>query len=369
MIRILHAIGNMNRGGAETLIMNLYRNIDRSRIQFDFLVHRPTPGAFEEEILELGGRIFRVPYGIGSGHFAYVRALDRFFREHPEYKIVHSHMNEASGIILRSAKKAKVPVRIAHSHTSYPMYPLVKKLYFQGYARKLLPRNANHYFACSSRAGEYLFGDGIARSGRMTLLRNGVAASEFSFDPNARAKTRAELGLHSDAFVIGHIGSFRKVKNHTFLLDVFAEISQRQKNAVLALAGDGELRQEMERKADLLGVRPNVRFLGVRDDVQRIMQAIDVFVLPSLYEGLPVTLVEAQSAGLRCVISDTITKEADFGAGLIEYAALNDIAEWTCKILQPAVERRDTAQLVRNSGYEIKDICESVQKFYINAWR
>ncbi len=367
-IRILHAIGIMNRGGAETLIMNLYRNMDRSQVQFDFLTHQSKPGVFDEEIIDKGGRIFHVPYGISSGHFTYVRALDDFFQNHPEYRVVHSHMNETSGLILRSAKKAGVPVRIAHSHTSNPIYSFIKSLYFKGYAKRLLPNNATHFFACSARAGQYLFGRKIIESGNMILLKNGVSSSQFSFNPKIRDNIRSHMGLDSNTLVIGHVGSFQTVKNHTFLLDVFAELHKRKKVALLLL-GDGDLRPQMEQKAANLGLSHCVHFLGVREDVAQLMQAMDVFVFPSLFEGLPVTLVEAQATGLRCLISDTITKEVDMGAGLIQFAKLGDASDWAHKVLQSPHSRMDTTPYIRKQGYDIAEVGKWLQGSYIKAWR
>ncbi|WP_134702901.1 glycosyltransferase family 1 protein [Ammoniphilus sp. YIM 78166] len=358
----------MNRGGAETLIMNLYRNIDRSQVQFDFLTHQSEVGAFDDEIRKNGGRIYTVPYGVKTGHFAYVRALNDFFQNHPQYRIVHSHMNETSGIILRSAQKNKVPVRIAHSHTSNPIYSLIKTLYFKGLAKRLIPHYATHCFACSETAGKYMFGRKITEKGEMILLKNGVSSSLFLYNPNVRDKIRYEMGIDSDTMVIGHVGSFQAVKNHSFLLDVFAEVYKLKKKVILLLVGDGALRSEMEQKARSLGLHKHVFFLGIRQEVAELMQSMDVFVFPSLFEGLPVTLVEAQAAGLPCIISDNITKEVDMDAGLIEFAPLGDATFWAHKILRTSCGRVDTTQHIKNKGYDISSISTWIQEFYVRAW-
>jgi len=304
-IRVLHAVVNMNRGGAETLIMNLYRNIDLSKIQFDFLTSKE--GVFDQEIIEMGGRIHRIPYITDGGHKNYIRHLDQFFKENAHYNIVHSHMDKMSGFVLRAAKKAGVPTRIAHSHNTQSEGGLAAKIY-KSYAGSQIPKVSTHYLACSNVAAKWLF---KRKASSSTLLKNGIDINKFSFSKAIRDQMRDDLGIETGELVVGHIGRFNHQKNHSFLIDIFKELLRTVPNAVLILAGDGPLRSVIEEKVKHLNLENKVQFLGIRSDVEFLLQAFDVFVFPSLHEGLPITLIEAQASGLPCVISDVISGEVD----------------------------------------------------------
>lgn len=325
-LRVLHVVVNMNRGGAETLIMNLYRNIDRSKVQFDFLTCKE--GVFDEEIVKLGGKVHRIPYVTDVGHRGYIKALNTFFSSHPQYKIVHSHMDKMSGLVLRSAKKARVPVRIAHSHNTSSEGGATAKIY-KWYAGKSIGTCATHLLACSNAAARWLFAD---KADTAKILKNGIDCDRFLFRPEIRKQVRKELQIEQEAFVIGHVGRFAYQKNHTYLIDLFAQLTQFRPNSILLLAGEGPLRLEMEKKVKDLNMENHIRFLGVRSDIERILQAFDVFVFPSIHEGLPVTLVEAQGVGLPCIISDAITKEVDLGMNLVEHVPLADKMAWIEKM-------------------------------------
>lgn len=368
-LRVLHVCGIMNRGGLETLIMNIYRSIDRSVIQFDFLVHSEKKGSFDEEIKQLGGRIYSLPYVTKVGHFAYVKALEKFFERHNKYRIIHSHFNAMSGLVLRAAKKAGIPIRIAHSHNTRYGVTLIENIY-KNVIANMIPRNTTHYFACSQKAGEKLFGKKIGIH-KLKVIKNGVCTNLYQNNLEIKQAARKKLGIDQGAFVVGHVGRFQIQKNHTFLIDVFAAVKERRPKSVLLLVGDGPLRAEMQQKVIDLGIKDSVCFLGVRSDVPEIMQAMDVFAFPSLFEGLPVTLVEAQASGLHCIISDTITKEVDMGAGLITYQSINDKKKWIDSLLEPYPYRssEECVNIVRNSGYDILDSATWLQKFYIDAAR
>lgn len=244
-IRILQVVTIMNRGGLETMLMNYYRQIDRKKIQFDFLVHRDEEGHYDQEILSLGGRIFRMPSIRPGNYKKYFRLLDEFFNLYSEYKVVHSHINENSSFVLRAATKAGIPCRIAHSHLSDLGIDI--KLPFRLYARNTMKDYPTDYFACSQKAGEWLFGKKVASSASHTVLKNAVNASEFKFNQKTRNQIRKELNIE-DKFVIGHIGRFNKQKNHDFLLDIFKSVHEQQSNAVLVLVGEGHLRATIEKK-------------------------------------------------------------------------------------------------------------------------
>lgn len=304
MLRILHCVNNMHRAGLETMLMNYYRRIDRTQIQFDFLMHREERSDYDDEIEAMGGRIFRAPRLYPQNYPAYFRFMDRFFRDHPEYTIVHSHIDAMSYLPLLAAKKAGIPVRIAHSHnTGIDLdfkYPL--KQYF----RLRLNGVATHAFACGEEAGRFLF-----RGRGFSVIPNAVAAERYRFDAVSREQKRAELGV-TTRLVMGHVGRMAYAKNHEFLLSLFAAWRRIHPDALLLLVGTGEKEQALKDQVQLLGIADAVRFLGSRDDVHALYQAMDVFVLPSRFEGIPVVGIEAQYAGLPCVFSDGVPREVCF---------------------------------------------------------
>ena len=355
----------MNRGGLETMLMNYYRKIDRKQIQFDFMVHREEKGIYEEEIEELGGRIYRMPPIRPGNYRSYFRKLDEFFQKNREYRIVHAHINENSSFVLRAAKKADIPIRIAHSHLSD--LGIDYKLPFRLYAKTYLEKNTNHFFACSKNAGEWLYGKSIKNSNNFTVMKNAVNAEDFAFNADIRNQMIKDLGIENK-LVIGHIGRFDKQKNHDFLIDIFKSVNDLQPNTILLLIGTGHLKEAIEQKVKSLGLDSSVKFLGVRQDISHLMQVMDLFLFPSLYEGLPVVLIEAQAAGLKCMVSDTITKETDI-TGRIEFLSLkNSPSQWAEKILLTNKERTDTLSLLKNSGYDTTETVNWLNNFYINSY-
>lgn len=371
-IRVLHSVGVMNRGGAETLIMNIYRNIDRSKVQFDFLTHHNIEGAYDKEIRSLGGRIYNVPYGVRTLHFGYVHALNKFFNEHKEYNVVHSHMSDASGIIAEVARKNNVKTRIAHSHIANPKHSFLQKIYLQGYAKSLIPNNCNYYFACSKEAGRYLFSNKRIIN-KFEVIKNSIDIDKYLPNYEVRSEVRKKLNIEND-FVLGHVGRFQEQKNHLFLIDIFYEVLKRKPNAKLLLVGGGALGDEGTKNKVKERIREKrivdkVVFLGVRSDVNRLMQAFDVFVFPSLYEGLPLTLIEAQTVGIGCAISDTITKDVDLGLGNLEFISLDNINEWVEKIItlekKRVINKEKCRKTVENNGYDIKKVAKYLEEFYI----
>lgn len=365
-LRILHTVVNMNRGGAETLIMNLYRNIDRTKIQFDFLTCKE--GAYDAEIIALGGKIHRIPYVTEVGHLGYIKKLEKFFRINSNYKIVHSHMDKMSGLVLREAKKANIPTRIAHSHNTKSEGGVASQIY-KWYAGKQIESNATHLFACSESASKWLFSK---RSNESLILKNGIECEKFHFSMQIREQIREELTIPSDSYVIGHIGRFNHQKNHLYLLEIFADLLKKMPNATLILVGGGTLQAKIESKIKELQIEKYVKLLGIRDDIHKILQAMDVFVFPSLHEGLPVTLIEAQGAGLPCIISDSITEEVDMGMGLIQFCSLSEKEKWIEKILDGAKRefpRKNAESALNQKGYNIRRTAEITEKTYISLGR
>ncbi|MBT2736717.1 glycosyltransferase family 1 protein [Bacillus sp. ISL-7] len=361
-IRVLHVVVNMNRGGAETLIMNLYRNIDRSKVQFDFLTCKE--GVFDTEIKELGGTIHRIPYINEVGHFSYIKSLNNFFTKHHDYTIVHSHLNRMSGFVVRAAKKVGIQYCISHSHNTGGEGGILAKGY-KWYSGLYIPSNSDYTFACSEAAAKWLFG---SKSNQSKLLNNGIEPEIFSFSPEVRTLKRKELGI-SDQLVFGHVGRFTKQKNHKFLIEVFAEFVKRRPDSILLLCGDGVLRKDIEKRVNELNLQEKVKFLGVRSDINQLLQAFDLFLFPSLHEGLPVTLIEAQAAGLPCLISDEITNEVDLGLDLMEFLKLTSKDLWVAELEKFKMDKidRHTSKLkmLRDRGYDIKNTAEWLQDFYI----
>ncbi|MFK9089959.1 glycosyltransferase family 1 protein [Bacillus salipaludis] len=361
-LRILHVLVNMNRGGAETLIMNLYRNIDRSKVQFDFLTCKE--GVFDSEILKMGGKIHRIPYISDVGHFKYVKELNQFFKSNSQYKIVHSHLDKMSGLVLRSAKIAGVPIRISHSHNTSSEGGLAAKIY-KWYAGYFISSNSTTMFACSSSAAKWLFKEGATSS---EILKNGIECEKFAFSPQTRKEVREELQLDKNIFVLGHVGRFAHQKNHEFLITVFEKFNKIKKDSVLILAGDGPLRRKIEKQVMELNLLDKVRFIGIRSDIHRMLQAFDVFVFPSIHEGLPVSLIEAQGSGLPCLISDTISKEVDLGEHLVEFIPPTTTNQWVQQLKGIATKRwnrRNLANSITLQGYDIKNTANYIEDFYL----
>ena len=355
-IRILHIVTYMGRGGLETMLMNYYRAINRNRIQFDFLTHRDFRADYDDEIEALGGRIYRLP-NLNPFSRGYLGALDRFFAEHPEYRIVHSHLDCMSAIPLKAAKKHGVPVRIAHAHNSNQSRDA--KYLLKLFYKRMIARNATQLFACSEEAGKWMFGDTICR-----VLNNAIDAGKYAFDAGVRSTVRRKLGLPADALVVGHVGRFDSQKNHRFLVEIFEKMTV---DAWLLLVGDGVLRPDVEQQAATLGIRDRIIFTGVRTDVDRLLQAMDVFLMPSLFEGLPVSIVEAQAAGLPCLISDKVPIECKKTDLITQLPLDASPAEWAEAVLAAAKQpRTDTLMQIREAGFDIRANAEWLQNYYLS---
>lgn len=364
VIRILHVIGIMNRGGAETMIMNLYRNVDRTKVQFDFVENTSEKAIFDDEILALGGCIYNCPHYNGKNHFEYKKWWNDFFKEHKgEYKIIHGHLGSTASIYLKIAKKYGL-CTIAHSHNTImkkDLNNLIYKVY--SYPTRFI---ADYFFTCSYVAGVSRFGKKIANdSNRCYLLKNSVETKKFLYDKDVSDQVRKEFDVQ-DKIVIGHVGRFNVQKNHVFLIDIFKKIYEKNKNTVLFLLGDGEEKEKILEKVKNLDLVDCVRFLGVRNDVNKIMQCMDVMLFPSLFEGLPVTIIEAQASSLPCVLSDTITKECKITENVEFLSLKTDVDTWSNVTLKMSkLPRYDSSNDIIKSGYDIEQNAIWLQNFYI----
>lgn len=357
--RVLQVVTHMNRGGLETMLMNYYRQIDRSRVQFDFLTHRVGEKDYDAEIRSLGGRIYHVP-PVNPFSASYHRALDNFFSQHPEYRVVHSHLDCMSTDVLRAAKKHGVPVRIGHGHSS--SQDKNAKYFLKLLCKRGIPAQATHLFACAKEAGDWMFSGTPFR-----VLPNAIDAAAYRCDAAMRRDVRAELKLE-DAVVLGHVGRFSEPKNHPFLIDLFAEAVKKEPKARLLLVGGGEGRSAIEEKVQALGLAEKVLFLGVRSDVNRLLQAMDVFVFPSLYEGFGIVALEAQAAGLPCMVSDAVPMECQL-TDLLEQLPLDSAELWAEQVLDAVRrERKDTYDAICAAGFDIAQNAKWLEEFYLDAY-
>lgn len=367
IIRVLHVLGGLNRGGAETMIMNLYRHIDRSKVQFDFVLHTTDKCDYEDEVSSLGGRIHFVPRYTGKNHFKYKEAWRLIFESYSEYKIIHGHVRSTAAIYLKIAKKFRL-VTIAHSHSIS-----------SGKGGKALIKNtlqypiryiADYRFACSEIAGEWLFGKRACREGNYFIIKNSIDINEFVFRQDIRNEVRGRLNI-AGKLVIGHIGRFCTPKNHEFIIDIFKSLHIRNNNTVLLLVGEGELKSHIEKKVADLDLKDSVIFTGAMSDVSGYLHAMDVFLFPSLFEGLGMVLIEAQTSGLNCVVADTVPKEA-FITDLVKVVSLSRSVEyWAETILQYNKNdlRKNMGNIVEAAGYAITDNSRKLEKFYIDRAR
>lgn len=351
-IRVLHVFGYFDRGGAESMVMNLYRSIDKNKIQFGFVVHGEKVGAFEEEARQMGADIFRVPDYTGINHLAYIKAWKKILKNNQNYSVVHGHVRSTANIYLKLANEAGFKT-IAHSHNTSSgkgISASIKNI-FQHDIRN----QADQFIGCSIQAGEWLFGEKVCSSDDFHVLNNAIDSRTFVYDENVRKEKRKELNSENKV-VIGHVGRFHEQKNHDFLIDIFSEILKIEKNAELLLVGEGKSKSEIKNKVTNLGIQDHVRFLGLRSDVNELLQAFDIFLFPSLFEGLPVTLVETQAAALPAVISDTITSDIVITEYIFKVSLEAEPRTWAKIVVEKSKElkRQDTSEEIKKAHYDIE---------------
>lgn len=365
MIKVLQVVGNLRIGGAETVAMNILRYIDKNVYEVHYLVYGDSISYYEEEVSALGGKVIHVPYT--SNLFRYKKLLKKLSREYGPYSIVHAHMMFHNGIVLSAAKLVGVPWRVSHAHSTNDgynstnfFYGIIRKIYIN-ITRIMILRNATSYIACGVAAGEFLYGkDFFAKKG--ILIKNGIDAKKYSFNPIVRKELR-ECHQLSDKYVLGCIGHFDAVKNHKFLINVFTEVCKISENCMLILLGDGGLRTDIEMMVQERHLEDKVVFTGNVTNIHEWIQAIDCLLMPSLYEGVPLTLIEAQASGLRCIVSSNVSQEAAI-TNCVEFIPLENPLLWVKRICSIKNERRSQIEEVDLSGYGVERQMEKIYEIY-----
>lgn len=363
MIRVLHVIGAMDRGGAESMIMNFYRKIDRSKYSFDFLVHEERECDFDKEIRELGGNIFRIPRYKIFNYSKYKKEVKKFFAAHHDYDIVHGHICSCINIYSSIAKSYGIKT-IAHSHSANFGFSL--DTIFTNVVSFHTKFIDDYFIGCSKRAGLDRYGSKIVESNRFDVLCNGIDVTKYRFDEMKRNELRAKLGIE-DKLVIGHVGRFTYAKNHEFLIQVFNELQKVRPDSVLLLFGRGELEDDVKTQVQELHIENKVQFMGVVSNVYDYLNALDVFVFPSRFEGLGIVLIEAQASGLPCIINDTLTDEINLTDQVRRISLNAPKINWVNTILDAKVENRlNGYEIVNNSPYNIDKEVQHLQEIYDN---
>lgn len=367
MIRVLHSVSNMDRAGIETMLMNYYRHMDRTKVQFDFLCNKTKPGAYDEEIKAMGGNIYHTP-GLNPAKYPkYLGFMKTLFEKHPEYRIVEAHNGALGVYALHAAKKNNIPVRILHAHGA----SITKdwKLPIKLFCKSKIPANTTNNFTCGIEAARCYFGDMAVDNNDYELIPNAIEVGRFLFNEEIRNELREKYAL-GDKHVIGHVGRFMAQKNHTFLLDAFAECTKSDEKAFLVLLGDGELMESMKEKAKMLNVADKVLFVGNVGNANEWYQAFDLFVLPSVWEGLPVVGVEAQAADLPCIFSNTVTKEIGF-SDKVFFIDNTDKEAWAKIIVELLADnklRENAYDLITRNHYNIDTEAIKLQNRYLELY-
>lgn len=360
MNRILHVVSAMDRGGAETLIMNIYRNINRSVIQFDFVTHSDKIGDYDEEIKFLGGRIYRIKSLGTSGPVQYIKSLINIITTTP-YNAIHVHTDFQCGFPVLAARLSGVENRICHSHsTNWLKKNGVKEKITFNILQLLIKMNATQLCSCSVEAATFLFGKS-PNNNNVKILKNGIDLSDYmKVDCDVRASVLDEFELPTTVKLIGHVGKFSESKNQKFILRVLKRVLEKDPNYVCIFVGDGPLRESIEKEAKQMNLLNHVKFLGVREDIPRLMKSFEIFLFPSLFEGFGIVMLEAQSAGIPCVASTAVPNSVDIGLGLVSFLPLeNNLDQWKETILNTAsLKKLDPTAIEKQillKGFHIKD--------------
>lgn len=357
-------------GGVESVIMNYYRNIDRNKVKFDFLCNTEKV-AYEDEIKSLGGKIYRIP-ARSKKIFDYKKALKKFFKEHSnEYDSIWVNICSLANIdYLKMAKKYKIKTRIIHCHNSQNMDSRLRGLLHK-YNKIFLKRYATDFWSCSNSSSPWFYSKNIINSDKYRVINNAIDVQKFVYNEKIRKEYRNKLNLEEDTLVIGNVGRFHFQKNHTFIVDIYEQVFKRIPNSQLLLIGVGEDEEKIKNLVKEKNIQNNVKFLGSRSDVNNLLQAMDIFLFPSVFEGLPVTLIEAQASGLKIFASsDNIPEDVKIDDENFEFISLNKSAEyWSNEIIKgykQIKDRPNNYNLIKKAGYDIKEEVKKMENFFIN---
>lgn len=365
--KVLHIVGAMNKGGTETMLMNIYRNINREYIQFDFISFSEEEAYYNEEIKSLGGKVINI--SLDKRINKSVKKICKVIKNHGPYDIVHAHTLFNCGIAMMAAKKNNISIRISHSHTTLNVDDSVMRNIYSKLMRFIINRNSTNLLACSHEAGRFLFGDKQLNLPKYDLLPNLVDYNRMLKNPKLEVEKFKEDNNLNDYLVIGHIGTLKECKNQKFLIEITKYLVKANQNVKLLLVGDGSMRIELQSLVYKYNLEKNVVFAGIRDDIDVMLHSIDVFVFPSTYEGLGLVLLEAQASGLPCIVSEAIQPEADLGIGLLNKLNLSNGAEkWSEEILKVnGVKERDINKIIKafeEKGYSTDKCISKLMKLY-----
>lgn len=371
-IRVLQVLDKIvPDSGVAAVVMRYLAAIDRKKVVFDIMVHSELDDFTKEQLNKFGARYYRAPSLNFFNLFRYIRFLFKFFSRHPEYKIVHGHIPNAAIFYLSMARLMGVPSRIIHSHSTQSADNSLKRL--RNFILNLfIPLCANVYCACSKAAAKFLFG---TKAGRVKspyyLIHNALPLEKYVYHAETRRRVRQQLNIREDQFVVGHIGRFCRLKNHSFVIDVFAQLHKSDSRALLMLVGEGELKEKILLKVKNLNLRESVVYLGVREDIPELLQAMDLLLFPSLKEGLPLVVVEAQCCGLPCLVSRSVTNEVRLVPRLVQFMSLRSSPESWAEALRRyknSPMRTSDVQVLSQAGYDIKQEAKRLVRFYTELY-
>lgn len=364
-IKVLHYIPGFDLGGIESRLLDWYKNIDRSKIQFDVLILTDLDNELVRKIELLGGNVYKINSFSPKTVITFRRDVKNFFKKNHDYSVIHCHSLTTGYFILKEAKKYGISSRIIHSRTTSfnndEKHPFVKNL-----MKNKTPLFATDYFACSIEAGEWAFSNKLLRSRKFEVINNGIEAQKFVFNLEKRKELRKSLKLE-DKFVIGNVARFSPPKNHEFILKVFSEVLKQNKNSELIFIGEGPTENKIKQMAKEMDILDNVLFLGRQNNVEDYMQCMDVFLFPSYFEGFGTVAVEAQAAGLPCVVSEGVPKSVDI-TNLIEHLPLaTGPVKWANQILQykECYERKNMYTEITKAGFNVETTAKWLEKFYL----
>ena len=367
--RILHIVGAMNRGGTETMLMNLYRHIDKEKIQFDFVYFSQEEAHYDKEIISLGGKIIRVSPPSILNYKKAINDMKKVIKEYGPYEVVHAHTLFNSGFAMKAAKELNIKTRITHAHTTLDNESTIVRKIYTNHMRRSIIKNSTHLLACSNEAGRYLFGEKSLNNKNYTFFSNLIDYNKvLNVDKNKVKEFKDEYNL-KDKIVIGHVGTLKQSKNQKFLIEITNYLVKENKDIRLLLVGDGSMRHDLEEMVKKYNLQENIVFTGVREDVEVALHSMDIFAFPSIYEGLGLVLLEAQSAGLPCLVSEAIQPEADLGIGLVNKLNLSDgIEKWSQKILSLAKKGKLDSNIIseafENSDYSVEKCLNKLFEIY-----